>query len=97
MDDVSKLGPLWVSQLTREVTSHRNRAAENLLTIKPEGSFAAQHRLLIDAANAMIAAPALVTALQDCIAVMERELNGLAVIQPELRAARAALAAAGAA
>lgn len=38
----------------------------------------------------------LVAALKDCISVMERELNGLAVIQPELRNARAALAAAGA-
>jgi hypothetical protein len=38
----------------------------------------------------------LVVALKDCVSVMERELNGLAVIQPELRAARAALAAAGA-
>jgi len=36
----------------------------------------------------------LVTALKDCISVMDRELNGLAVIQPELRQARAALAAA---
>jgi hypothetical protein len=37
----------------------------------------------------------LVTALKDCVSVMERELNGLAVIQPELRQARAALSAAG--
>lgn len=36
----------------------------------------------------------LVTALRDCVSVMERELNGLAVIQPELRQAREALAAA---
>lgn len=39
----------------------------------------------------------LTTALEDCVAVMERELNGLAVIQPELRQARTALAIAGAA
>jgi hypothetical protein len=39
----------------------------------------------------------LVTALRDCVSVMDRELNGLAVIQLELRQARAALAAAGAA
>lgn len=38
----------------------------------------------------------LVAALKDCVSVMERELNGLAVIQPELRQSRAALAAAGA-
>ncbi len=31
-------------------------------------------------------------ALHDCVLVMERDLNGLAVIQPELRQARAALA-----
>lgn len=35
----------------------------------------------------------LVIALKDCVSVMERELNGLAVIQPELKQARAALAA----
>lgn len=34
----------------------------------------------------------LITALQDCVSVMERELNGLAVIQPELMQAREALA-----
>ncbi len=35
--------------------------------------------------------PTLETALQDCVAVMERELKGLAVIQPELRQAKQAL------
>lgn len=39
----------------------------------------------------------LIIALRDCVSVMERELNGLAVIQPELRQAHAALASAGAA
>lgn len=39
----------------------------------------------------------LVAALRDCVAVMERDLIGLAVIQPELAAARDALTAAGAA
>lgn len=37
----------------------------------------------------------LAVALKDCVSVMERELNGLAVIQPELIQAHAALAAAG--
>ena len=36
----------------------------------------------------------LITALQDCVSVMERDLNGLAVIQPELKQAREALDAA---
>ena len=35
--------------------------------------------------------PTLQTALEDCVAVMERELKGLAVIQPELRQAKQAL------
>lgn len=39
----------------------------------------------------------LINALSDCVSVMERELSGLAVIQPELKAAREALAAASAA
>lgn len=34
----------------------------------------------------------LITALQDCVSVMERDLNGLAVIQPELKQAREVLA-----
>lgn len=38
------------------------------------------------------AAPELLTALEDCIAVMTHELHGLSVIQPELAAARAAIA-----
>lgn len=50
-------------------------------------------RQAVDAATAQAGNP-LVTALRDCINVMERELNGLAVIQPELRQAREALAAA---
>ena len=38
------------------------------------------------------AAPDLLEALEDCVAVMDRELAGLKVIQPELSAARAAIA-----
>ena len=40
----------------------------------------------------MAAAPDLLEALKDCVAVMDRELAGLKVIQPELSAARAAIA-----
>lgn len=36
----------------------------------------------------------LITALRDCVSVMERDLGGLNLIQPELRQAREALAAA---
>lgn len=47
-----------------------------------------------DAANARLiaAAPDLLEALEDCVAVMDRELAGLKVIQPEFSAARAAIA-----
>ncbi len=38
------------------------------------------------------AAPELLTALHDCVLVMERDLNGLTVIQTELQNARAAIA-----
>lgn len=46
------------------------------------------------AANAQLiaAAPDLLAALKDCVLVMENDLNGLAVIQPELRIAKAAIA-----
>lgn len=92
MDDVTTLGPLWVKQLEQEVQKRRNRAAENLMLVKKDGAFAEQHRQLIAAADCMLAAPELLAALQDCVAVMERELGGLNVIQPELRQARSAVA-----
>jgi hypothetical protein len=72
MDDVSKLGPLWVSQLKKEVTARRNRAAESLLTVNPEGPYADQHRMLIETANAMIVAPDLLAALRE----IESHLDG---------------------
>jgi hypothetical protein len=64
MDDVSKLGPLWVSQLRKEVAARRNRAAESLMTVKPEGAYAEQHRMLIKAADVMLEAEGLLAALQ---------------------------------
>lgn len=72
MDDVSKLGPLWVSQLRKEVAARSNRAAESLLTVNPDGAYADQHRMLIDAANTMLAAPALLAALRQ----IESHLDG---------------------
>jgi hypothetical protein len=64
MDDASKLGPLWVGQLRKEVAGRRNRAAENLLTINPDGDFAKQHRMLIKAADVMLEAEVLLDALR---------------------------------
>jgi hypothetical protein len=65
MDDVSKLGPLWVSQLRQEVAARRNRATESLMTVNPDGSYAEQHRMLIQSANVMLAAPELLTVAND--------------------------------
>ncbi|AZC19572.1 hypothetical protein [Pseudomonas sp. CMR5c] len=45
-------------------------------------------------AHLLTAAPELRRALEDCVRVMELDLAGLRVIQPELNQARAALAAA---
>jgi len=42
-------------------------------------------------ARLIAAAPSLLAALRDCVLVMERELGGLQVIQPELAQARAAI------
>jgi hypothetical protein len=57
MMDGSKLGALWVSQLRQTVTERRNRCAENLLTLNPDGDYAKHHYMLIAAADAMLAAP----------------------------------------
>ena len=43
-------------------------------------------------ARLIAAAPELLDALEDCVAVMDRELAGLKAIQPELSSARAAIA-----
>lgn len=43
-------------------------------------------------AHLIAAAPELLETLKDCVSVMEAELKGLAVIQPELKSARAAIA-----
>ena len=43
-------------------------------------------------ARLIAAAPDLLDALIDCVAVMESELKGLAVIQPELAYAKSAIA-----
>ena len=43
-------------------------------------------------ARLIAAAPDLLEALKDCVAVMDRELAGLKAIQPELSSARAAIA-----
>ena len=98
MDDVSKLGPLWVAQLTKEVAHRRNRATESLLTISQEGDFAKQHLMLIGAANAMLAAPQLVAALEMVRdADNDARTDGLPHIPSAARASiDAALAAAGA-
>lgn len=42
-------------------------------------------------ARLIAAAPELLEALEDCVAVMDRELAGLKAIQPELSSARAAI------
>ena len=52
----------------------------------------AAHNNLKANARLIAAAPNLLDALIDCVAVMESELKGLAVIQPELAYARAAIA-----
>jgi hypothetical protein len=58
MDDVSKLGPLWVNELIHHVQSKRNRVAENMLLIKPDGDYAKQHQMVLDVADRMLAAAA---------------------------------------
>ena len=57
------------------------------------GPFFVENRAECDAnARLIAAAPELLEALEDCVAVMDRELAGLKAIQPELSSARAAIA-----
>ena len=46
----------------------------------------------VDNGPLLAAAPELLDALRSCVMVMERDLSGLRLIQPELNEARAALA-----
>jgi hypothetical protein len=58
MNDLSKLGPLWVKDLVHRVQSTRNCYAENLLLLKPDGDYAKQHQMVLDVADRMLAAAA---------------------------------------
>ena len=75
-------------------TACTNHAWGKLADIRTEsGDAIAFCQTLIESdARLIAAAPELLTALEDCIAVMTNELCGLSVIQPELAAARAAIA-----
>ena len=56
-------------------------------------NYRADYRAECDAnAHLIAAAPELLAALKDCVAVMTCELAGLSVIQPEIKQARAAIA-----
>ncbi|MFS2027104.1 hypothetical protein [Massilia sp. CT11-137] len=92
MDDVSTLGPLWVGQLRKEVAARRNRAAESLMTVNQDGAYAEQHRMLIEAANTMLAAPDLLEALQALLPDAVGNHIGGPDTQARIDAARAAIA-----
>lgn len=64
----------------------------NVLTPVYDGIHAREAEETRANADLIMAAPDLLDALIQCVAVMDRDLNGLAVIQPELMKAKGAIA-----
>lgn len=56
MSNLSKLGPMWVGELIHKVQFTRNRTAESLALLKPDGDYAKQHQMVLDVADRMLAA-----------------------------------------
>jgi type VI protein secretion system component VasK len=71
---------------------HKDSCHSTVALMVSRGVIGISHDEEFANARLIAAAPDLLEALKDCVAVMDRELAGLKVIQPELSAARAAIA-----
>ena len=83
---------LPVSRMSIHCKGHKDSCHSTVALMVSRGAIGISHDEEFANARLIAAAPDLLKALEDCVAVMDRELAGLKVIQPELSAARAAIA-----
>ena len=83
---------LPASRLSIHCKGHKDSCHSTVALMVSRGVIGISHDEEFANARLIAAAPELLEALEDCVAVMDRELAGLKVIQPELSAARAAIA-----
>ncbi len=83
---------LPVSRMSIHCKGHKDSCHSTVALMVSRGVIGISHDEEFANARLIAAAPDLLEALKDCVAVMDRELAGLKVIQPELSAARAAIA-----
>ena len=83
---------LPVSRMSIHCKGHKDSCHSTVALMVSRGAIGISHDEEFANARLMAAALDLLKALEDCVAVMDRELAGLKVIQPELSAARAAIA-----
>ena len=83
---------LPVSRMSIHCKGHKDSCHSTVALMVSRGVIGISHDEEFANARLIAAAPDLLEALKDCVAVMDRELAGLKAIQPELSSARAAIA-----
>ena len=83
---------LPVSRMSIHCGGHKDSCHSTVALMVSRGVIGISHDEEFANARLIAAAPELLEALEDCVAVMDRELAGLKAIQPELSSARAAIA-----
>ena len=83
---------LPVSRMSIHCKGHKDSCHSTVALMVSRGVIGISHDEEFANARLIAAAPELLEALEDCVAVMDRELAGLKAIQPELSSARAAIA-----
>ena len=83
---------LPVSRMSIHCKGHKDSCHSTVALMVSRGVIGISHDEEFANARLIAAAPDLLKALEDCVAVMDRELAGLKAIQPELSSARAAIA-----
>lgn len=83
---------LPVSRMSIHCKGHKDSCHSTVALMVSRGVVGISHDEEFANAKLIASAPDLLKALEDCVAVMDRELAGLKAIQPELSSARAAIA-----
>ena len=83
---------LPVSRMSIHCKGHKDSCHSTVALMVSRGAIGISPDEEFANARLIAAAPELLEALEDCVAVMDRELAGLKAIQPELSSARAAIA-----